>query len=314
MPLDPLVKDFLDRLAGMPRPAPEHLPLAAMRHGFAAMMAMMGPKDVAAGKVENFTMPGPAGEIRARAYAPVAGGSEALPALIYFHGGGFTMGDLDTHDGLCRLLAAEGGLRVIAVDYRLAPENKWPAPLDDALAAIDYIAAGAADLGIDAGRIAVGGDSAGGHLAAVVTHALKAKGGPHLAFQLLMFPGTEFTTDTASMNKYGVGYFLERRTIEWAYAQLLPEGTDRNSPSVSPLKARDFRGLPPAYLLLAGYDPLHDEGIAYADRLRTAGVKVSVADYPEMVHCFVYLQTLLPQARQAISDAAKAVAKGLADS
>ena len=162
MPLDPLVKAFLDQAAAMPRPKPWETPIAVVRKNFAGMMGLVGPKDVPVGKTKNFTIPGPAGEIRARAYAPVAGGGDALPALVYFHGGGFVVGDLDTHDGLCRLFAHEGGFRVIAVDYRLAPEHKWPAPLDDAMAALDWIAENAPALGVDAGRIAVGGDSAGG--------------------------------------------------------------------------------------------------------------------------------------------------------
>jgi len=311
MPLDPLVKAFLDQAAAIPRPKMWDMPIGMARHSFAGMMGLVGPQGVPVGKIENFTVPGPAGAIRVRAYAPVGAGSEALPALVYFHGGGFVMGDLDTHDGLCRLLVAEGGFRVVAVDYRLAPENKWPAPLDDAFAALRYVFDNAAMLGIDAGRIAVGGDSAGGHLAACLTQMARDKGGLALAFQLLLFPGTEFTTDTSSMNKYAVGYFIEKQSIEWAYAQVLPPGMDRNSPAVSPLRATDFSGLPPAYLMLGGYDPLHDEGLAYGEKLRAAGVPVTIADYTEMVHCFVYLQTVLPQAHEAMAVAARAVRKAL---
>ncbi len=311
MPLDPLVKAFLDQAAAMPRPKVWDVPLSITRQGFAQMMSLMGPKDVPVGKVRNIAIPGPAGDIRARVYAPVAAGSEALPALVYFHGGGFVMGDLDTHDGLCRLIAHEGGFIVVAVDYRRAPENKWPAPLEDAVTATRWIFDNASSLGIDAGRIAIGGDSAGGHLAASVTQAMKEQGGPKLAFQLLMFPGTEFTTDTGSMNRFAVGYFMEKQVIEWCYSQVLPPDADRASPKVSPLNARDFSGLPPAYILLGGYDPLHDEGLSYADKLKAAGVQVTVADYSEMVHCFIYLQTVLPQAHDAVANAAQAVAKAL---
>jgi acetyl esterase len=311
MPLDPLVKAFLDQASALPRPKAWEMPLSMTRQGFAHMMNLMGPKDVPVGKVRNIVIPGPAGDIRARVYAPVAAGGEALPALIYFHGGGFVMGDLDTHDGLCRLIAHEGGFIVVAVDYRRAPENKWPAPLEDAAAATRWIFDNASSLGIDAGRIAVGGDSAGGHLAACVTQAVKEQGGPKIAFQLLMFPGTEFTTDTGSMNRFAVGYFMEKQVIEWCYGQILPPDADRTSPSVSPLNARDFSGLPPAYILLGGYDPLHDEGLSYADKLKAAGVQVTVADYSEMVHCFIYLQTVLPQAHDAMANAAQAVAKAL---
>ena len=311
MSLDPLVKAFLDSAAAMPRPKMWDMPLGAVRHSFAGFMSMVGPQGVPVGRIENSTIPGPAGPIRIRSYAPVGAGGEALPALVYFHGGGFVVGDLDTHDGLCRLLVAEGGFRVIAVDYRLAPENKWPAPLDDAFSVLRHVFDNAAVLGIDAGRIAVGGDSAGGHLAAAVTQKAREKGGLALAFQLLLFPGTEFTTDTSSMNKYAVGYFMEKQTLEWFYSQVLPKDTDRNAASVSPLKAHDFAGLPPAYIMLGGYDPLHDEGLAYAEKLRAAGVKVTIADYTEMVHCFIYLQTVLPQAHNAMAEAAQAVAVAL---
>jgi acetyl esterase len=311
MPLDPQVKAFLDQASAMPRPKMWDMPLSMSRHSFAQMMTMMGPHDVPVGKIQNITIPGPAGDIRARVYAPIAGGGESLPAMVFFHGGGFVVGDLDTHDGLCRLIAHEGGFVVVAVDYRLAPENKWPAPLDDAIAATRWIFTNAPSLGIDAGRIAIGGDSAGGHLAACVTQAIKASGGLKLAFQLLLFPGTEFTTDTGSMNRYAVGYLMEKQTIEWFYSQVLPEDADRLSPKVSPLLSKDFSGLPPAYIMLGGYDPLHDEGLAYAEKLRAAGVKVTIADYAEMVHCFIYLQTILPQAHEAAAQAAHAVKAAL---
>jgi acetyl esterase len=312
MPLDPLVKAFLDSAAAIPRPKFWQMPLAAGRQSFAGMMGLVGPKDVPVGKVETFSIPGPLGDIRLRSYAPVAAGGEALPTMIYFHGGGFVVGDLATHDGLCRLFAAEGGFRVIAVAYRLGPEHKWPAPIDDAWAALKHIFDNAPALGVDAGRIAVAGDSAGGHLTALLTQKARGKGGLAIAFQLLMFPGTQFTTETPSMEKFAVGYSLEKQAVEWFYNQVLPEGIDRSQPSLSPLLAKDFSGLPPAYVMLAGYDPLHDEGLAYAQKLKAAGVAVQVSDYSDMVHCFIYLQTILPQAHQAVADAAKAVHDALA--
>lgn len=286
------------------------MPPVITRQSFAAMLGLTAPRDVAVGKVDNFTIPGPGGDIRARSYAPVAA-SGPMPGLIYFHGGGFVAGSLESHDGLCRLLASEGGLKVIAVDYRLAPEHVFPAALDDALASVQWIEANATALGLDAGRLAVGGDSAGAMLAAIVTQLLRDKGGVKLAFQLLMFPNTQIGGDTSSLNEFAVGYFLERRAIEYFHSLYLPADTDRNSPKVSPLRARDFTSLPPAYVMLAGYDPLHDEGLAYAEKLRGAGVKVTIADYADMVHCFIYLQTVLPQAHDAISRAARAVREAL---
>jgi acetyl esterase len=316
MPLDPLVKAFLDQAAAIPRPKLWQMPPSAARASFAGMMGLVGPQGVAVGKVENFSIPvphgpGPVRNIAVRAYAPVAVASEPQPALIFFHGGGFVVGSLETHDGLCRMLASEGNLRVIAVDYRLAPEHPYPAAVDDAIAATHWICDNAAELGIDAGRIAVGGDSAGGLLAAVVTQAARDKGAPQLAFQLLLFPNTQIGGETSSLNEYAVGYFLERHTIEWCHGQYAPAGIDRAAPPVSPLRAKDFAGLPPAYVMLGGYDPLHDEGLAYAQKLRAAGVKVTIADHAEMVHCFIYLQTVLPQAHTALADAAHAVSAAL---
>lgn len=312
MPLDPLVKAFLDQAAAIPRPKAWEMPLSASRKGFAGLMGLVGPQDVPVGRIENFKIPGPRGDIRARAYTPIAVGRDAQPVLVYFHGGGFVVGDLNTHDGLCRLFAHEGGFRVIAVEYCLAPECKWPAPLDDAAAALQWIFDNAPALGVDAGRIAVGGDSAGALLTACLTQAMKKKGGAAIAFQMLLFPSTDLAGHFASMDKFGVGYFLDRQTIEWNNSQLFPEGIDRSSPEISPLRAKNFAGLPPAYIMLAGYDPLHDEGLAYAEKLKQAGVPVTVADHPEMVHCFIYLQTVLPQAHDAVAAAAKAVRDALA--
>jgi acetyl esterase len=310
MPLDPQVKAFLDKAAAIARPKVWDVPPMFARQSFAALMQLTGPKDVAVGKAENFTIPAPGGEIRARSYAPIAAVGP-LPTLIYFHGGGFVAGSLESHDGLCRLFTAEGGFKVIAVEYRLAPEHPYPAAVDDAWAATQWIEENAAQLGVDAGRVAVGGDSAGGMLAAIVTQLARDKGGLKIAYQLLMFPNTQMGGETSSLNEFAVGYFLERQAIEYFTALYLPPDADRNSPKVSPLRAKDFAGLPPAYVMLGGYDPLHDEGLAYAEKLRAAGVKVTVADYADLVHGFIYLQTILPQAHDAVAKAAKAVKAAL---
>jgi acetyl esterase len=310
MPLDPLVKAFLDRAAEIGRPRLWEMPPVLARQSFAGMLQMTGPKDVPVGRIDNITIPGPGGDIPARVYTPVAA-SGPMPGLIFFHGGGFVVGGLSSHDGLCRQLAAEGGFCVAAVDYRLAPEHPWPAAVDDALAATQWIAQEAAGLGLDAGKLAVGGDSAGAMLAAIVTQKLRGKGGVALAYQLLMFPNTQTGGQTRSLSEFGSGHFLERQMMEHFFALYLPPGTDREDPSVSPLKAKDFTGLPPAYVMLGGYDPLHDEGLAYAEKLRAAGVAVEVADYPGLVHCFIYLQTVLPEASAAMTSAARAVRAAL---
>ncbi|MBS0472530.1 MAG: alpha/beta hydrolase [Proteobacteria bacterium] len=305
MPLDPLVKAFLDQMKAMGGPKMSEVGADIARQTFNAMMQMVGPKDVPVGKTENIMVPGAGGEIPVRVYSPVAAGGEAMPALVYYHGGGFVIGNIDSHDGLCRMMANEGNLRVISVDYRLAPEHKFPAAFDDALAALNWVEQNASDIGVDANRIAVGGDSAGGALAAEV--AQQAKKGV-VAAQMLLFPVTQIGAETSSLREFAVGYFLEKETLDWFYGSYLPDGVDKNDPKLSPLRAKDVSGLPPAYVMLGGYDPLHDEGMQYADKLRTAGVKVQVVDYSDMVHCFVYLQSVLPQAHEALAAAAKAVA------
>jgi acetyl esterase len=230
---------------------------------------------------------------------------------VFFHGGGWTIGNIDTHDGLCRMIANGSGCRVISVDYRLSPESKFPGPVEDAIAAVDWIEANAAQLGVDANRLAVGGDSAGGALAVVVTQIAKEKGAPKLAYQLLFFPVTQIGNETTSLREYAEGYFLERKTLEWFYENYLPPGADKRDPRISPLASSDVSGLPPAYIMLAGFDPLHDEGLQYAEKLRAAGVAVTMADYPDMVHDFIYLQAVLPQAAEALNAAAKALKAAL---
>ena len=311
MPLDPLAQAYLDQLAARPRPKLRELPPQLGRMGFAAMMSLVGPKDVPIGKIENIAMPGPGGDMKLRVYTPVAAGGEALPAIVFFHGGGFMFGDLDTHDGLCRLLATDSGVRVVAVDYRLAPEHKFPAAVEDAFAAVCWIEKNAADLGVDANSVAVAGDSAGGNLAAVVCQLAKVEEGPKIAAQLLMFPSTQFGGTFASLREFAVGYLLEKKSIDWCHDNYIPTGTDLNDPRLSPLLADDVSGLPPAYVMLGGCDPLHDEGLAYAQKLRTAGVDVTIADYPGMLHCFIYLQAVLPQAYTALAAAAKALRQTL---
>ncbi|MGZ5930574.1 MAG: alpha/beta hydrolase [Rhizomicrobium sp.] len=307
MPLDPMVKGFLDQMAAVPGPKMSEAGAQVAREIFVGLMQLVGPKDVPVGKTENLTVPGPGGPIPIRVYTPVAAGRDPMPALIYYHGGGWVIGNIETHDGLCRMMANEGGFRVISVDYRLAPENKYPAAIDDAFAALSWVGTNAANIGVDANRIAVGGDSAGGALAAEVAQMAKAKGGLTLACQMLLFPVTQIGEMTASLRDHAVGYFLEKETLDWFYESYLPANADKSDPKISPLRAKDFSGLPPAYVMLGGYDPLHDEGAQYAEKLRAAGVKVTVADYDSMVHCFVYMQSFLPQAHEALTAASKAV-------
>lgn len=311
MPLDPLLKAFLDQMAAQPVPKMWEMEPANAREAMVALMQAVGPKDVPIGKVSNLAIPGPAGEIPARAYSPVAAGGEPLPTLVFFHGGGFVIGGIDTHDGLCRMLANDSACRVISVEYRMAPEHKFPAAVEDAFAAVSWIEKNAAQLGVDANRLAVGGDSAGGNLAAVVTQLARDAGAPRLAFQMLLFPVTHIDADTVSRREFAEGYFLEGKTIEWFFDQYFEAGADTSDPKASPLLTEKFGGLPPAYVMVAGFDPLHDEGVAYAEKLRDAGVAVTLDDYPDMVHDFIYLQAVLPQAAEALCTAAKALRAAL---
>jgi acetyl esterase len=310
MPLDPIMKAFIDQMALQPAPKMYELPAPAARMMFAAIMEMTGPKDVPIGKVANLVCPGPGGDIPLRIYTPVAPAAEALPALLFFHGGGFVIGNIDTHDGLCRVIANEAGVRVIAVDYRLAPEHKYPAAIDDAYAALTYVEANAAQLGVDANRLAVGGDSAGGAMTAVLTQMAKEKGGPKIAFQLLFFPVTQIGEETTSLKNYAEGFVLERAGLEWFYKNYVPAGADRKDPAISPLYG-SVEGLPPAYLTVAEFDPLHDEGLEYGRKLKAAGVPCEIVDYPGLVHDFIYFQSVLPQAAVALKAAAQALKKAL---
>jgi len=308
MTLDAIVQGLLDQMAANPMPKLWEVPPAQGRELYRAMSQALEPQGGPIGKIENTTMQGPAGQIKLRVYTPVAGGAAALPGIVFFHGGGFVIGDLDTHDALCRSLANEAGARVVAVDYRLAPEHKFPAAADDCFAATKWVEQNAASLGIDPNRIAVAGDSAGGNLAAVVSLMAK-KGGPRLVFQLLIYPTTQARASTESIKSFAEGYFLERKTMEWFYDQYLPAGQDLADWRLSPLAAPDVAGVPKAYVVTAGYDPLKDEGKAYADKLNRAGVAAVYTDYPGMVHGFFNMSGVVPTAREAIAEAGKALRK-----
>lgn len=309
MALDGIVKGLLDQMAANPMPKLWEIAPAQGREMYRMMASTLEPPSLPIGKIENLTMPGPAGEIKLRAYTPIAGGGAALPCLVYFHGGGFVIGDLDTHDALCRTLANETGARVVAVDYRLAPEHKFPAAPEDCYAAVKWVEENAAKLGIDPNRIAVAGDSAGGNLAAVACLMAKQKSGPRIVFQLLIYPTTQARANTDSIKAFAEGYFLEKKTMDWFFDQYLNAGVDVNDWRLSPLAAPDLSGLPRAYVVTAGFDPLKDEGKAFADKLNRAGVACVYVDYPGMVHGFFNMSGVVPTAREAIAEAAKAVRK-----
>ena len=309
MALDNHVKALLDQMAALKLPKSWEIGPQAAR---AAMkMGIFRKDDTPIGHVEDRNIPGPAGALGVRIYTPVATSSSVLPGLVFFHGGGFVLGDLDTHDGLCRVLANESGFRVISVDYRLAPEHPFPAAVDDCFAATKWVAANAGSLGIDPLKLAVGGDSAGGNLAAVVSQLARASG-PAIAFQLLVYPVAQLgAPDTPSMRENAKGYFLEKEAMDWFTRLYAPDKEHRNDPRLSPLRCKDLSGLPPAYVVTAGFDPLRDEGRDYADALDRAGVPVTFVNYPGMVHGFFSMRSIIPKAREAVAAAAAALREGV---
>ncbi len=304
MPLDPEAKMLLEQMTTVVRPFDE-LSVVEARAAIATLSAAAGEGEAVA-RVENRTVPGPRGEIPIRVYTPE--GRAPFPVLVYFHGGGWVIGNLETHDGVCRHLANAAGAVVVSVDYRLAPEHPFPASGEDAYAATRWVAANAAVIGGDAKRIAVGGDSAGGNLAAVVSLMARDRGGPPLVFQLLAYPVTDTpSANTASYRENAEGYFLTAKMMHWFWNHYCGKNPDLSDPYLCPLRARDLKRLPPALVITAEFDPLRDEGEAYAARLREAGIPATSKRYPGMIHGFFGMGALLTQARAATKEAASAL-------
>jgi len=309
MPLHPQAQAYLDQMAALQMPHIATLTPDVVRAGIAAQVAIerqQTPPDPVA-RVEDCTIPGPAGAIPVRIYTPEGDGP--FPVLVFFHGGGWVICTLDTHDGLCRALANGAGCVVVSVDYRLAPEHRFPAATEDCFAATQWVAAHAGDLRADPARVAVGGDSAGGNLTAVVTQVARAHGGPPLAFQLLIYPAVDFRRETGypSMADNDQGYVLDRAAMEWFTNHYLRSDADRTNELASPLLATDLRGLPPALVITAEYDPLRDEGEAYARRLHDAGVPVTVRRYAGMMHGFFGMIAQFDTAKEAVAEAGAAL-------
>jgi len=265
------------------------------------------PPDVA--EVIDLTAPGPAGPLKLRLYRGAGTAeSRALPGLVYFHGGGWVIGDLDTHDVVCRKLANAAQIIVISVDYRLAPEHKFPAAAEDSIAATRWVAGEARALCVDPDRIAVGGDSAGGNLAAVVALALRDRGGPPLRHQLLLYPAVDLAMTHESHHRITKGLPLTHTTMRWFRDHYLRDAADRRDWRASPLvRAREFRGLPPAFVLTVGFDPLCSEGEAYAEALKAAGVPTEHRHHERQMHGFLNMGRIIAAAEPALADAAAAV-------
>jgi acetyl esterase len=296
MPLAPAARTMIDQLEASGFPPLWELPLEQARSAGALFGTMDEPPAVAS--VEDRVIPGPAGDLPVRIYTPDAPGPR--PVVTYFHGGGFVFCSIETHDGTCRRLANATGTVVASVEYRLAPECPFPAATDDCYAATVWAHEHADDLGADAGRLVVAGDSAGGNLAAVVAQMARDRGGPPIAFQVLVYPVIDGACDTPSYTENAEGYFLERQAMQWFWDQYLGPGGDCKDPLASPNRASDLSGLPPAIVITAEYDPLRDEGEAYAAALDAAGVPVTMRRYDGMIHGFVSMPMLFPEADEAM--------------
>ncbi|MEZ5921421.1 MAG: alpha/beta hydrolase [Parvularculaceae bacterium] len=308
--LDPKTRMLLDFMAALDMPPLSEVSPQQFREMRARNRDMLNTPTEPIALVRDDAVAGGDGLLRVRVYDKVEGADR--PCLIYYHGGGFVFGDLDSHDALCRRLAFAGDMRVIAVDYRLAPEHPFPAAPDDAWAAFNDITARARHFGVDPSRIALGGDSAGGNLAAITARRAAAEGRPALKFQLLIYPVTQSVNSTKSREELSEGYFLTAETMTWFDGHYLPEGVDRHDDRISPLLAAVPEGLAPALVITAGYDPLKDEGRDYAEKLKEAGVSVSHIDYGGQIHGFVSFTAFSTVADKAIEDAARAVKEALA--
>jgi acetyl esterase len=300
------MRGLLDRMARAKLPPVHTMPVAEARAAYVRNAEVLDVPRAPLARVQELVLPLLAGERAARLYAP---SHEVLPVLLYLHGGGFTIGGLETHDALCRQLALRSGVAVVSLDYRLAPEHPFPAAVDDCWAAMHWLHQQAHSLGLDGQRLAVGGDSAGGTLTAVCALHARDVGLP-LALQLLITPGTAALQDRPSHQHYAEGHLLEARTIAWFFDHYVPLAK-RHDWRFAPLEADSLDGVAPACVLLAECDPLFDEGQAYADRLRMAGVPVALEVYRGMTHDFIKMGRVLPEALLAQAAAAQALRKAL---
>lgn len=312
MPLNPKIEQVLDMIARAKRPQLHELSPQQARASYEKSAPILEIASAPMFAVEDLRVPARDGAtLRARLYQPVEPSwAEPAPALVYFHGGGFTVGSIDTHDALCRMFARDGRCAVLSVDYRLAPESKFPTAVEDAFDALSWLHAHAAEYGIDAERLAVGGDSAGGTLATVCA-VLARDAGIKLVLQLLIYPGATGYQQTDSHVRLADGFLLSGDTIQWFFDQYVRDKSDRDDWRFAPLDgtrgAPGFGGLAPAWIATAEYDPLSDEGDAYAEKLRAAGNQVTLKRYPGMIHEFFKMGGYVPDVAQAHADAAAAL-------
>jgi acetyl esterase len=308
MPLDPQVEVILQEDAQSGRPAYDALSPAAARR---QMLDLSPPVDPALSttRVEDLEIPGPVEDIPIRLYCP--DGAAPFPTVVYFHGGGWVIGDLDTHHAICHALAKTSGCLVVAVHYRLAPEHPCPAAIEDAYAATCWVADNADKLQADTGRLAVMGDSAGGTLATAVSMLARDKNGPSIRFQVLVYPVLDYNFETPSYRRNAEGYMITRKVMIWFWRHYLKDEKMAALPTVSPLRAKELRGLPPTLVLTAEFDPLCDEGEAYAQKLAAASVPVTLSCYEGMIHGFFRMTSRLDKAKEALTEVAAAIRMAL---
>jgi acetyl esterase len=318
MPLNPKIEQVLDMIARAKRPKLHEMTAQAARASYEKSAPILEIASAPMFAVEDMRVPTRDGAtIRARLYQAVEPSwAEPAPALIYYHGGGFTVGSVDTHDALCRMFARDGKCTVLSVDYRLAPEHKFPTAVDDAFDALVWLHAHAAQFGIDTGRLAVGGDSAGGTLATVCA-VLARDAGIALSLQLLIYPGTTGYQETDSHSRLADGFLLSGETIQWFFDQYVRDASDRDDWRFAPLDGKrgapDFGGLAPAWIATAENDPLSDEGDAYALKLRDHGNEVTLRRYPGMIHEFFKMGGFVPDVAHAHAEAAAALRRAFGE-
>ena len=312
MPLDPAAKRFLDMVAAAASDGRSPSTLDERRQAFAKLMRF-ARADVTDVTGIDGAMPGPAGDLRYRLYAPADDATEYLPGFVYFHGGGMVGGSIETHDLVAAALAQTAGCRLVSIDYRLAPEHKFPAAIEDAVAATRWVSEQASSLGIDPARLVVGGDSAGATLAAVVCQEALRSDGPAISAQCLICPVLDFEDTSPSREELAENHLLEMATLEADLALYLPAGVERGDPRISPLRAVRFAGLPAAIIHTAEFDPMRDEGNAYAGKLVAAGVQVEHVCHDGMIHNFHAMGAILPQARLVLHQIGEQVRRALGD-
>ncbi|MBI3513515.1 MAG: alpha/beta hydrolase [Proteobacteria bacterium] len=313
MALDPDAQRVLDLIRESGRPPYETLQPSEARELYRKGRTVLQPDPPSVAEVRDLEAPAPHGALKLRLYrgAGTTPG-RALPALVFFHGGGWVIGDLDTHDGVCRQLANAAGCAVVAVDYRLAPEHKFPAAVEDCVWATEWIAQQGATFGLDPRRLAVGGDSAGGNLAATVCLTARERGAPGLVFQLLIYPAVDMAMTHESHRRHTAGLPLTHATAAWFRDLYLRDAGDQADWRASPLRAADLRGLPAAYVLTAGFDPLCTEGEVFAQRLQEAGVPVAHRQWPTQIHGFITMGRIIAASSRALDDAGKALGRAFA--